>query len=315
VTAWTIDDMPDLVGRTAIVTGANSGLGLATARELARRRASVTLACRSLERGRAAADTLRTAGVGATIDVAAIDLASLDSVRTFAESWIASHTQPIDILVNNAGVMAVPRSITVDGFERQFATNHLGHFALTGLLLDRFAPDARIVTVSSIVSRYGRLDLDRPDQLRGEGRYDARRAYARSKLANLLFAFELQRRIERSGRSLRSIAAHPGYAATELAANGPGSGTSAISTVVRRVMRAGDMLFAQSADAGALPQLYAATAPDAIGGSFVGPDGFGGLRGTPVAVVPSDGALDEETARRLWTLSETFTGVTYLDGS
>jgi NAD(P)-dependent dehydrogenase (short-subunit alcohol dehydrogenase family) len=321
VTAWTTDDMPDLVGRTAIVTGANSGLGLVTARELARRGATVTMACRSLDRGRAAADAVRAALLGSTadqdvdidIDVAAIDLASLESVRAFAATWIASHTTPIDILVNNAGVMAVPRSITVDGFERQFATNHLGHFALTGRLLDRFAPDARIVTVSSIVSRYGQLDIDRPGALRAEGSYDPRRAYARSKLANLVFAFELQRRAERAGHSLRSIAAHPGYAATELAANGPGSGTSAISTVVRRVMRAGEMLFAQSADAGALPQLYAATAPDAVGGSFIGPGGMGGLRGAPVTVVPSAAALDEETARRLWTLSEAFTGVTYLD--
>jgi NAD(P)-dependent dehydrogenase (short-subunit alcohol dehydrogenase family) len=313
MTAWTTDDMPDLAGRTAIVTGANSGLGLVTARELARHGALVTLAGRSVERVDAAARVVRdVAAQPELVDVAVIDLASLASVRTFADSWIASHAQRVDILVNNAGVMAVPRSVTVDGFERQFATNHLGHFALTGLLLDHFATDARIVTVSSIVSRYGGLDLDHPGALRAEGRYDARRAYARSKLANLVFALELQRRADRAGRSLGSIAAHPGYSATELARNGPGAGTSTISTVVRGVMRAGEALFAQSADAGALPQLYAATSPDAIGGSFIGPDGIAELRGAPVTVVPAAAALDPATGRRLWEISETITGVTYL---
>jgi len=297
---WVATDMPDQHGRVAVVTGANSGLGLVTARELARAGARVVLAARSAGRGDAAAATIVAAVPGADVSAAVLDLADLGSVRSFA----ASAPARIDLLINNAGVMAAPRRVTTDGFESQFATNHLGHFALTGLLLGRLlaAPEPRVVTVSSLMHRGGKLDFD---DLQGERSYSRWGAYQQSKLANLMFCFELQRRAVEAGTSLLSLAAHPGYAATNLQA----AGTDRFYE--RWFMAIGNRLFAQSAEMGALPTLYAATAPALPGGTFVGPDGRGEQRGHPKIVTAAGKAHDEQAWRRLWDVSEKLTGVHY----
>jgi NAD(P)-dependent dehydrogenase (short-subunit alcohol dehydrogenase family) len=290
VSAWSVDDIPDQSGRRVIVTGANSGLGLSTARELARKGAAVVLACRNRQKGEAA---LAEAGGDATLEQ--LDLADLGSVRAFAER----RTEPVDLLVNNAGIMASPKGETADGFERQVGTNHLGHFALTGLLLDRLlAGDApRVVTLSSLMHRYGRQPLE------GARRYNRWRAYGDSKLANLLFMRELDRRAREAGVPLMSVAAHPGWAATHLQTASPPLVDRVVLTVMNHVV-------AQSADAGALPTLYAATA-DIPSGSYVGPDGRGEMRGHPQLVGMSAAARAADAARRLWQTSEQLTGVTY----
>ena len=303
---WTAAQMPDLSGRTAVVTGANSGLGLETARELVRRGAHVVLACRDAARARAAADAIaRETHVG-TAEVGELDLASLASVRAFARGFRGAH-DTLGLLVNNAGVMAIPRRTTADGFEMQLGTNHLGHFALTGLLLEALlgTPGARIVTVSSTAHRLGHIDFD---DLQGERRYGAWRAYAQSKLANLLFAFELQRRLAASRADAISVAAHPGYAATQLQFVGP---RLTGSSLMRGVMEFGNRLFAQDAAAGALPTLYAATALDVRGGDYVGPDGFAEMKGHPKRVAATARAHDAESAARLWEVSERLTGVRF----
>jgi NAD(P)-dependent dehydrogenase (short-subunit alcohol dehydrogenase family) len=302
VCAWAADDIPDQRGRRAIVTGANSGLGLVIARELARHGAAVVLACRSPQKGEAALAHVRAAAPGADIEPAALDLASLDSVRAFA----AAQDGPLDLLVNNAGVMAPPHRATADGFELQLGTNHLGHFALTGLLLDRLlaAPAPRVVTMSSIMHRYGRI---RFDDLQGQRRYGRWRAYCQSKLANLLFALELDRRARAAGARLVSAAAHPGWAATHLQTASP-------PLVDRAVLRVMNRVVAQSADDGALPALYAATTPELPGASYAGPDGRSELRGSPRVVSMSRSAQDPATARRLWEVSEELTGVRYAFG-
>ena len=287
---WTADDIPDQSGRRVIVTGANSGLGLSAARALARKGARVVLACRNLDKGRAA---LAAVGGGATLEQ--LDLASLASVRAFA----AARTEPVDLLINNAGIMAPPEGRTADGFELQFGTNHLGHFALTGLLLDRLLAGSapRVVTLSSLMHRYGRLDLE------GTGRYRRWRAYSNSKLANLLFARELDRRARAAGAPLVSVAAHPGWAATHLQTAAPPLLDRIVLTVMNR-------LVAQDADAGALPVLFAATT-DVPGGTYAGPDGRNELRGAPQLVGMSARARDDADAQRLWAASERLTGVTY----
>jgi len=295
--SWSAPDIPDQSGRRAVVTGANSGLGLLAARELARKGAEVVLACRDLRKGEAALAQIREAGGSA--ELARLDLADLASVRAFA----AAQERPIDLLLNNAGVMAPPRRETADGFELQLGTNHLGHFALTGLLLERLqaAGAARVVTVSSNGHRIGRIDFD---DLQCRRRYFRWTAYGRSKLANLLFALELDRRVRAAGMAIVSVAAHPGYAATNLQFAAP-------PLLDRIVMRASNAIIAQRAEQGVLAPLYAATAPGLPGGSYVGPGGPGGWRGGPQLVGTSRRARDPETARRLWEVSESLTGVRF----
>lgn len=299
--SWTAADIPKQDGRIAVVTGANSGIGLVAARELARAGATVVLACRAPARASAAADGIIEAVPGAAIEVWQLDLADLASVRDFADGLAAQHPK-VDILLNNAGVMAVPHDRTADGFERQFGTNHLGHFALTGLLLEclHAAPAPRVVTVSSGMHKLGKIDFD---DLQGERRYGRWRAYNQSKLANLLFMYELQRRATAAGSALRSLAAHPGYTATNLQSH---SG-NAVEGAVMRVL---NTVVAQREDMGALPSLYAATM-ELPGGTYIGPDGLGEGRGHPKVVSSTGAARDAEAGRRLWEISEQLTGVAY----
>jgi NAD(P)-dependent dehydrogenase (short-subunit alcohol dehydrogenase family) len=294
---WTPDRIPSQEGRVAVVTGSNSGLGLIAARELARAGARVVIACRNTEKGEAAARD-----IAGSAEVRELDLGSLDSVRAFAERYRSEHDR-LDLLINNAGVMAPPRRETSDGFELQFGTNHLGHFALTGLLIGAMGSgdDRRVVTVSSTAHRTGTI---RFDDLQGERRYRRWRAYGQSKLANLLFALELDRRLRAVGSRIVSVAAHPGYAATNLQ-------SAAAPRVDRMVMAVTNRVFAQSAEMGALPLLYAATHPGLEGGTYIGPDGRGEQRGYPEPASPSRDARDEEVARRLWTVSEGLTGVRF----
>jgi NAD(P)-dependent dehydrogenase (short-subunit alcohol dehydrogenase family) len=293
---WTAADIPDQSGRVAVVTGANSGLGLSTAQELARHGATVVMAVRDVNKGEKV-----LASVPGEASVRALDLADLGSAREFASSL---PFERVDLLINNAGVMAPPRRATTeDGFESQFGTNHLGHFALTGLLLGRLLASSapRVVTLSSSGHRIGRI---RFDNLQGEKHYVNWLAYGQSKLANLLFCFELQKRATVAGTSLLSMAAHPGYAQTNLQFAGPKWWEQAIMRVTNPVL-------GQSAEMGALPTLYAATAPDVPGGSFVGPDGPFEQRGYPKIVTAASRAYREDDWRRLWEVSEELTGVHY----
>ena len=298
-----MDEVPDQSGRRFVVTGANSGIGLEATRTLAARGAEVVMACRSVERGEAATDDVRQTVDDADLDVRELDLADLASVRSFASDLDGE----IDVLCNNAGVMAIPRRETADGFETQFGVNHLGHFALTGLLLDRLADaHSRIVTMSSGAHQQGTIDFD---DLHGEESYGAWSAYAQSKLANLLFAFELQRRLDDAGRDAPiSVAAHPGWAATNLQRRGAEMRGSRLRLWM---MKAANAVFAQSAEGGARPLVHAATAIGVGGGDYVGPGGFMELRGAPEIVEPADRARDEDVAERLWRVSEDLTDVTY----
>jgi NAD(P)-dependent dehydrogenase (short-subunit alcohol dehydrogenase family) len=287
---WTASDMPALDGRTVVVTGANSGLGLVAARAFGRAGAHVVLAVRNTTKGAAAAAT-----VPGSAEVRALDLSDLASVRAFADGWDGD----LDILVNNAGVMAVPQQRTKDGFELQIGTNHLGHFALTNLLLPAITD--RVVTLSSFAHRTGKIRLD--DLNWEHGRYGRWTAYGQSKLANLLFTRELQRRLTEAGSPVRALAAHPGYSSTNLQSH-TGSGLqNAFMAVTNRVV-------AQSAEMGALPTLYAATM-DLPGDTYVGPGGLQEMRGHPAIAGRSSAAMDSDTAARLWTLSEQLTGVTF----
>jgi NAD(P)-dependent dehydrogenase (short-subunit alcohol dehydrogenase family) len=299
---WTPADIPDQMGRVAVVTGANSGLGKVTAQELARAGATVVIACRNTAKGDQAAADIAATVPGAKLHVHALDLADLASIRGFAARLSGEH-QTVDLLINNAGVMATPHRHTADGFELQFGTNHLGHFALTGLLLPNLlcARAPRVVTLSSGAHRIGRIDFA---DLQSERRYVNWLAYGRSKLANLMFAFELARRAKAAGTHLLSAAAHPGYAATNLQFSGPSRPEALLMAVTNK-------LLAQSAEMGALPTLYAATAPDMRNGSFVGPDGFMEQRGHPHLVSAASRAYDEAAWRRLWEVSEELTGVHY----
>jgi NAD(P)-dependent dehydrogenase (short-subunit alcohol dehydrogenase family) len=298
--------MPDQAGRTVLVTGANSGLGLQSATVLAGRGATVLLACRNPQRGQAVLGRLRAAtGAGATLVL--LDLADLTSVRRAAAEVRALTGDRLDVLINNAGVMATPPRRTADGFELQIGTNHLGHAALTWLLAPALAPGARVVTVSSLAHRHrcGGLDLD--DLNFERRRYDPNVAYSASKLANLLFSFELDRRAKAAGRDLLAVAAHPGLTDTELV---PNTVRMRREGLLPHISRWGWRLVSQGVERGALPQLFAATARGVRGGEYYGPTGFGETRGTPGLVTASPEARDERTARLLWERTAELTGVT-----
>jgi len=301
---WTAGDISDQAGKLAVVTGANSGLGRVTALELARHGAEVVIASRSVDKGQAAANEIEAETGGPKARVLALDLGSLDSVREFAGRL---QGERIDLLINNAGVMMTPRQATSDGFELQFGTNHLGHFALTGLLLEAMqrSDSGRIVTLSSNEHKSGKLDFD---DLQKERSYSPRDAYQASKLANAVFAVELDRRLRAAGSPTISVFAHPGYSATNLQSTGP-------TGIAKAAMAISNRLLAQSAERGALPTLYAATAPGVQGGEYYGPDGPGEFRGLPRKVEAIPPAYDEENGRRLWEASEELTGVRFLSGA
>lgn len=302
---WTTNMIPAQTGKTVLITGANSGIGFQAALELARVGAHVFLGCRNEEKGKQALSRLFHEVPGATAEAILLDVASLASIRNVAHQWNEG-SRPLDLLINNAGVMALPsRELTADGFERQFGTNHLGHFALTGLLLPALlrAGEPRVVTVASLAHRNGKIEFD---NLQSERRYKPLEAYNNSKLANLLFAFELDRRAKAAGINLRSLPVHPGVARTRIFENGPGNlGLKAL------IFKLVSPVLLQSDAMGALPTLYAATAPDAQGGQYIGPDGFMEVKGFPHVVQPRPQALDEATGRKLWSVSEELTGVVY----
>jgi NAD(P)-dependent dehydrogenase (short-subunit alcohol dehydrogenase family) len=298
---WTAADIPDQTGRVAVITGANTGLGYETALALAEHGAHVVLAVRNLDKGKDAAARITAKGPRGEVALQELDLTSLESVRAAARQLRADH-EHIDLLINNAGVMWTPKSTTKDGFELQFGTNHLGHFAFTGLLLDRLLPVAgsRIVTVSSIGHRI--LADIHFDDLQWEHSYNRVAAYGQAKLANLLFTYELQRRLASHGTTI-AAAAHPGGSNTELARNLPAPFAPVVSLLLP--------LIAQDAAAGALPTLRAATDPAVLGAQYYGPDGFAEQRGYPKIVASSKKSHDADLQRRLWTVSEELTGVVY----
>ncbi|WP_100470074.1 SDR family NAD(P)-dependent oxidoreductase [Mycobacteroides abscessus] len=299
-TKWSTTDIPDQTGRIAIVTGANTGLGLETAKALAAHGAHVVLAVRNAEKGKAAAAAITAAHSSADVTLQSLDLSSLESVRR-ASDELKGRYDKIDLLINNAGVMWTEKSSTADGFELQFGTNHLGHYALTGLLLERLLPveGSRVVTVSSIGHRI-RADIHF-DDLQWERDYDRVAAYGQSKLANLLFTYELQRRL--AGTNTVALAAHPGGSNTELARNSP--------LWVRAVFDVVAPVLVQGADMGALPTLRAATDPAALGGQYYGPDGFMEQRGNPKVVASSEQSYNLDLQRRLWSVSEELTDVVF----
>jgi NAD(P)-dependent dehydrogenase (short-subunit alcohol dehydrogenase family) len=297
---WTTANIGDQTGRTAVITGANTGLGYETAAALAAKGANVVLAVRNLEKGKAAADLISRRTPGASVALQELDLTSLESVRAAAEELRSKH-DTIDLLINNAGVMMTPKSTTKDGFELQFGTNHLGHFALTGLLLDRVlaVPGSRVVTVSSTGHRFARGI--RFDDLQWEHDYSRVGAYGQAKLANLMFTYELQRRL--IGTNTIAAAAHPGFSNTELGRNTPAP--------IRRAFDFVAPLLTQNADMGSLPTLRAATDPGVLGGQYFGPDGFAEQRGYPKVVASTQASHDTDAQRRLWAVSEELTGVTF----
>ncbi len=293
---WTAQDIPDQTGRVALVTGANSGIGLVTAHDLAAKGATVVMACRNVEKANAAAATIRRDVSGAKLAVMQLDLADLASVRAFAEVFNGAYDR-LDMLINNAGTMIPPLTRTKDGFEVQFGANHLGHFALTGLLLERLCstPGARVVNVSSGAHKTGKIDFD---NLQAEKGYRAWAAYSQSKLANLLFTLKLNKVLAEGGSSALAAASHPGWTNTNLQAHsGP--------------MEFLGRFFAQSPEMGALPSLYAATAPDAKANDYFGPGGFQEMRGYPKKASRTDAAKDSAVAEHLWAVSEELTGVHY----
>ncbi|MBX0287048.1 oxidoreductase [Haloarcula salinisoli] len=304
---WIVEEMSPMEGETVVVTGANSGLGYEATKAFADADATVVMACRSEERGEEAATDIRREIRGGNLEVRVCDLADLDSVATFAEG-LREEADGIDVLCNNAGVMAIPRQETADGFEKQLGVNHLGHFALTGHLLPELRAsegESRVVTQSSQAHTAGEMDFS---DLQSEREYGKWSAYGRSKLANLLFAYELQRRLAESGADLKSVACHPGYAATDLQFRGP---REMESNVRLNVMKVANKLFGQSAERGALPMLYAATSDAVTGGEYVGPSGFMRMRGSPEFQESNAASKNEADAEQLWTVSEELTGVEY----
>ena len=301
-TKWTEADVPDQSGRVAIVTGSNTGLGYETARVLAAKGAHVVIAVRNLDKGRDAVDRIMASTPKADLKLQKLDVGSLDSVRTAADELKSAYPH-IDLLINNAGVMYPPKQTTVDGFELQFGTNHLGPFALTGLLIDHLLPveGSRVVAVASVAHRI-RAKIHFED-LQWERRYNRVEAYGQSKLANLLFAYELQRRLAAAGKPTISVAAHPGLSNTELMRHIPGTGLPGYHQIAS--------LFSNSPLMGALATLRAATDPGVKGGQYYGPDGFREVRGHPELVKSSSQSRDPELQRRLWAISEELTGVSY----
>ena len=303
---WTTADMPDRSGKVIIVTGANSGIGYEAAKEFARKGAQIILACRNLDKAQAALDAMVAEMPEAKAEIMQLDLASLASVHHFADAFAAQYDR-LDVLVNNAGIMMVPYGATEDGFERQLGTDHLGHFALTGLLLDLIlaTPGARVVNISSNGHRMGAMDFDNLMYVGGEG-YSPMSAYGRSKLANLLFTYELQRRFEAIGADAMALAAHPGGSDTDLGAHLYDNWyVKPLAPLLGRMM--------QSAAMGALPTIRAATDPGAKGGDYYGPKGFMELAGYPILVESNDASHNLADARQLWAVSEELTGVRYLD--
>jgi NAD(P)-dependent dehydrogenase (short-subunit alcohol dehydrogenase family) len=299
---WTSEAMASQAGKTVLITGANSGIGFQAALELARHGAHVLLGCRSVAKGEAARQRIVEQVPGAQAEIVELDMASLASIRAFALAYTGAKA-PLDVLVNNAGVMALPtRELTADGFERQFGTNHLGHFALTGLLMPSLlaAPAPRVVTVASLAHRNAKIEWD---NLQSERSYSPWDAYNVSKLANILFARELDRRAQAAGTKLVSVAVHPGVSRTSLFEDGRDLKTTMVRLLAPLILQSDAM--------GALPTLYAATAPEVEGGQYFGPDGFGASRGYPTLEKPRPQALDEQTGRQLWVVSEKLTGVTY----
>ncbi len=308
-TNWDARRIPSQAGRVAIVTGASSGLGLETAVALARAGAKVVMACRNPAKAAEALAEVKRRAPDGDAELMTLDLADLASIRSFATDFGARHPR-LDLLINNAGVMAVPFKKTADGFEMQIGTNHLGHFALTGLLLEKLAatPDARIVNLASLAHRWT-LGMNLEDPNFEHTRYNKWDAYGKSKLANLLFTFELVRRLTTEYSGIVVAAAHPGYSSTNLQFVGPAQENSSFG---RAVMKVANKLLGQSAEMGALPTLYAATAPDVIPGDYYGPNGFQQIGGYPVKVGCRAAARDPQTAAELWGLSEKLTRVTYL---
>jgi NAD(P)-dependent dehydrogenase (short-subunit alcohol dehydrogenase family) len=305
---WNLDQVPDLSGRVMIITGANSGIGYEAALALAKRKADVVLACRNQDKAKAAADRIREDAPTARLEVMPLDLSDLSSVRAFADAFREGHSQ-LHALINNAGVMALPKKSTADGFEMQLGTNHLGHFALTGLLLDILlaTPGSRVVNVSSIAHKFGAI---RFHDLQWEKSYSKWGAYGQSKLANLLFTHELDRRLKDTGRDTISVACHPGWAATNLQEAGP---KMEGSKLMERLSAWGNAMLAQDASAGALPTVFAAVEPLA-GNEYVGPTRMMGWHGSPEIIEPASKARDPKAAARLWDESERLTGVRYAFG-
>ena len=304
--AWTLNDLPDLSGRTIVITGGNSGIGFEAAKASLANGARVIIACRDAEKAQKACAAVREMSSSGTIEAVALDLASLASVRACADE-LTKRCPQLDVLVNNAGVMAIPKRETEDGFEMQFGTNHLGHFALSALLYPLLgqAPGARIVTVSSLAHNFGFLNLA---DLHGRWLYDPWLAYGQSKLANLYFAYELDRRLRAAGRPIESLACHPGISETNLPYAGDRMQGSAFGETLVQMYTS---IVAQSAADGALPTLYAAFATQAKGGDYIGPDGLGEMRGAPRKVSSNLLSRSPSMARQLWRASEELTATTF----
>jgi NAD(P)-dependent dehydrogenase (short-subunit alcohol dehydrogenase family) len=302
---WTIENIPDLTGKIALVTGGNSGLGYECVKVFASKGANLVLSCRDLEKGNAARESILQELPDAQVEVMGLDLANLSSIHQFAVDF-TSHYDNLHILINNAGVMATPHRTTVDGFELQFGTNHLGHFALTGLLMDVLlrTPKSRVVTVSSNAERFGWIDFK---NLKGERFYERWIAYCQSKLANVLFAYELQRRLNAIGAKTISLVAHPGFTVTGLRTELMGKKTP----LLLRILATFFERISQDVEMGVLPLLYAATDPKVSGGEYYGAGGFFQIRGYPKQVRSSKKSYNRELARRLWEVSENLTNVKY----